>query len=205
MFIILLLVAGALVFTIWLTNWVLSKAEGPQAMRDVAAAIREGAEGFLATQYSAILMYALTSCVLLFLLYPGSSTKIFNALLCVGFNGEGESGQTFLRVDFSIDCASPLYQGFVLPYALVAVMLATVPLGRQVMLGLQHADLLGQLEALGQRMQQDRIHIVDAGVQALEFGEGVHFFFPPPMPGGRPLPPRPGSWPPPMPPGSAAP
>ena len=63
MFIILLLVAGALVFTIWLTNWVLSKAEGPQAMRDVAAAIREGAEGFLATQYSAILMYALTSCV----------------------------------------------------------------------------------------------------------------------------------------------
>ena len=38
MFIILLLVAGALVFTIWLTNWVLSKAEGPQAMRDVAAA-----------------------------------------------------------------------------------------------------------------------------------------------------------------------
>ena len=37
MFIILLLVAGALVFTIWLTNWVLSKAEGPQAMRDVAA------------------------------------------------------------------------------------------------------------------------------------------------------------------------
>ena len=36
MFIILLLVAGALVFTIWLTNWVLSKADGPQAMRDVA-------------------------------------------------------------------------------------------------------------------------------------------------------------------------
>ncbi len=87
MFIILLLVAGALVFTIWLTNWVLSKAEGPQAMRDVAAAIREGAEGFLATQYSAILMYALTSCVLLFLLYltrppPSDGISTFGMAAC---------------------------------------------------------------------------------------------------------------------------
>ena len=38
-------------------------------MRDVASAIREGAEAFLATQYSAIPMHAPTSCVLLFLLY----------------------------------------------------------------------------------------------------------------------------------------
>lgn len=41
-----------------------------------------------------------------------------NALLCVGFNGEGEDGERFLRVDFSIDCDSPLYMGFILPYAL---------------------------------------------------------------------------------------
>ena len=38
------------------------------------------------------------SFFLLFLLYPGSSAKIFNALLCNTFNGEGENGESFLRV-----------------------------------------------------------------------------------------------------------
>ena len=68
------------------------------------------------------------SFFLLFLLYPGSSTKIFNALLCVGFNGEGEDGERFLRVDFSIDCDSPLYVGFIFPYALAMVKRPIVPL-----------------------------------------------------------------------------
>ena len=38
------------------------------------------------------------SFFLLFLLYPGCSAKIFNALLCNTFNGPGESGESFLRV-----------------------------------------------------------------------------------------------------------
>ena len=49
------------------------------------------------------------SFFLLFLLYPGCCTKIFNALFCVGFDDPSEDGQRFLRVDFSIDCNSTLY------------------------------------------------------------------------------------------------
>ena len=58
------------------------------------------------------------SFFLLFLLYPGSSAKIFHAMLCVSFDGAGEDGQTFLRMDFSIDCNSPMYLGLMFPYAL---------------------------------------------------------------------------------------
>ena len=43
---------------------------------------------------------------------------------------------------------------------------------RQVIFSLQNADLLGQLEAFSQRVQQDRIHIVDRGAQALKFFHG---------------------------------
>ena len=38
------------------------------------------------------------SFILLFLLYPGSSSKFFNALLCVGFDDPSETGMRFLRV-----------------------------------------------------------------------------------------------------------
>lgn len=55
------------------------------------------------------------SFFLIFLLYPGSSNKIFNALMCSSFNGEGEDGQSFLRVDFSIDCNSLFYNGIMKP------------------------------------------------------------------------------------------
>jgi hypothetical protein len=58
---------------------------------------------------------ATVSFFLLFLLYPGSSNKIFNALMCSSFNGEGEDGQSFLRVDFSIDCNSFFYNGIMKP------------------------------------------------------------------------------------------
>ena len=67
------------------------------------------------------------SFFLLFLFYPGSSSKIFQALFCQYFNAEGEDGQGFLRVDFGIDCASPLYVGFMFPYAIV--MLFVYPVG----------------------------------------------------------------------------
>ena len=48
---------ASLAFTWWLGCWVLAKSDGPSGMRSVATAIREGAEGFLATQYGAIMRY----------------------------------------------------------------------------------------------------------------------------------------------------
>lgn len=72
-------------------------------------------------------LFSNVSFFLLFLLYPGSSTKVFNALLCVGFSGEGEVPQSFLRVDFSIDCKSTLYTNFIFPYAIV--MVVVYPIG----------------------------------------------------------------------------
>ena len=59
----------SMVITLWMTRWVLRKSEGPRAMREVSEAIREGAEGFLATQYGYIFRYAALMAVLLFLLY----------------------------------------------------------------------------------------------------------------------------------------
>ena len=43
-------------------------------------------------------LFSNVSFFLLFLLYPGSSTKIFHALMCNTFDGEGEGGESFLRV-----------------------------------------------------------------------------------------------------------
>ena len=59
----------ALAFTWWLALWVLGKSDGPAGMRDVASAIRQGAEGFLATQYSAISRYAIVMAGVIYLLY----------------------------------------------------------------------------------------------------------------------------------------
>ena len=63
------------------------------------------------------------SFFLTFLLFPGSSTKTFHALLCVPFDGEGELPKSFLRVDFSIDCGSTVYRGFIRPYAIIMVVI----------------------------------------------------------------------------------
>lgn len=45
---------------------------------------------------------------------------------CVSFDGEGEDGQSFLRVDFGIDCASPAY-AVMQTYAII--MLFIYPIG----------------------------------------------------------------------------
>ena len=48
MFAAVFLVTGAsLVFALWMARWVIRQPSGPEAMRTVADAIREGAEGFL--------------------------------------------------------------------------------------------------------------------------------------------------------------
>ena len=85
MIIIFCITGFSFVIALWMSGWVMSKPEGPPAMREVATAIREGvsatrskiaelcfaifhvttvvsqpsqAEGFLATQYAAIAKYA---------------------------------------------------------------------------------------------------------------------------------------------------
>ena len=75
MFLIFAITLGALGFTLWLGKWTLAQHDGPPAMRSVAKAIREGAEGFLATQYSAIGRYALVMAVVLYFLYLTKPTK----------------------------------------------------------------------------------------------------------------------------------
>ena len=58
--------AGA-VMSLYLCSWVLSRDDGTSAMRRVADPIREGAEGFLFVQYSAIFRLAIAlSAVILF-------------------------------------------------------------------------------------------------------------------------------------------
>lgn len=60
---------GGLVFAAWLASWVLAKDEGDEKMRAVSDAIREGAAGFLSTQYSSIFQLASVVLVALFLMY----------------------------------------------------------------------------------------------------------------------------------------
>lgn len=67
------------------------------------------------------------SFFVIFLMFPGSSTKTFKALQCEGFEADGEDGRRFLVVDYSIDCNSWLYVGFIWPYALA--MVAIYPIG----------------------------------------------------------------------------
>ena len=100
---------------------------GKKAAITIAAAEKKGKTIPPPTSAMLAELCSNVSFFLLFLLYPGSSSKIFNALLCNGFTGEGEDGQRFLRVDFSIDCDSALYQGLMFPYALI--MLAIYPIG----------------------------------------------------------------------------
>eukprot|EP00899_Mesostigma_viride_P014662 jgi/Mesvir1/23197/Mv22661-RA.1 len=45
---------ACLLFASYLARWVLAKDEGPPEMREISAAIREGAEGFIRTQYGSI-------------------------------------------------------------------------------------------------------------------------------------------------------
>jgi Na+/H+-translocating membrane pyrophosphatase len=69
MLLIFLITGFSFVLALWMAGWVMSKPEGPLQMREVATAIREGAEGFLRTQYAAIARYAFFAACLLFVLY----------------------------------------------------------------------------------------------------------------------------------------
>jgi len=67
------------------------------------------------------------SFFIIFLLYPGTSTKVFHALFCTEFDGEGEDNSRVLAADYSIDCDSMMYAGFLWPYAVI--MLFIYPIG----------------------------------------------------------------------------
>jgi inorganic pyrophosphatase len=66
---IAMIALGGLGFAAWLANWVMSKDEGDDKMKQVSNAIREGAAGFLATQYSTIFKLAIVVGCGIFVLY----------------------------------------------------------------------------------------------------------------------------------------
>uniref|UniRef100_A0AAV1TQG6 H(+)-exporting diphosphatase n=1 Tax=Peronospora matthiolae TaxID=2874970 RepID=A0AAV1TQG6_9STRA len=57
------------VFSLYLSHWVLSKDSGTLEMKEVATPIRQGAEGFLKIQYTAIARIAVAIAGLIFLSY----------------------------------------------------------------------------------------------------------------------------------------
>lgn len=57
------------VFSLYLSNWVLSRDVGTAEMREVSTPIREGAEGFLRIQYTAIARIAVGIAALIFFSY----------------------------------------------------------------------------------------------------------------------------------------
>lgn len=66
----------SLIFTFWLLKWVMSHEEGTAEMKRVSDPIRQGANGFLKTQYTTIAKFASAFSIVLFLLYwlvPNSS------------------------------------------------------------------------------------------------------------------------------------
>ncbi|KAJ0575003.1 putative inorganic diphosphatase [Helianthus annuus] len=62
------------VISIYLTNWVLAKDEGPPEMVQISDAIRDGAEGFFKTQYGSISKMALLLALVIFGIYMFRST-----------------------------------------------------------------------------------------------------------------------------------
>jgi K(+)-stimulated pyrophosphate-energized sodium pump len=66
----------ALLFAVYLAKWVLKNDDGTSAMKEIADAIREGAEAFLARQYKTIAALTIPVAAVLYILYafirPGS-------------------------------------------------------------------------------------------------------------------------------------
>jgi len=58
-----------LIFTLWLARYVLYKDEGTSSMQSVSVPIREGAEGFLRVQYTAIAKFAIFLAALILVSY----------------------------------------------------------------------------------------------------------------------------------------
>jgi K(+)-stimulated pyrophosphate-energized sodium pump len=79
LFFVLLVCLGSLFYIYWLYKWVMSHSEGPKEMQAVSDPIREGAFGFLKTQYTAIALFAAPVAIIIFSVYifvPGSTAGI---------------------------------------------------------------------------------------------------------------------------------
>jgi len=66
---VLTVVLASLWFASYLTNWILDKDDGTPEMRQISDAIKEGAEGYLSTQYYTITVIAFFTAILLFTIY----------------------------------------------------------------------------------------------------------------------------------------
>jgi hypothetical protein len=72
--VVLAVCVGSLRFCEFLVNWIFSKDTGTQEMQVISDAIKEGSEGFLQTQYTAIAYRALAVSGVLFVLYMFRAT-----------------------------------------------------------------------------------------------------------------------------------
>ncbi|PKA52779.1 Pyrophosphate-energized membrane proton pump 3 [Apostasia shenzhenica] len=80
-------------FSVYLTKWVLAKDEGPPEMSQISDAIRDGAEGFLRTQYGTISkMAALLALIILSIYLFRTSTPQQES------SGLGRSASAFITV-----------------------------------------------------------------------------------------------------------
>jgi len=66
---VLLVVLASFYFCSYLVNWILKKDDGTPEMRQISDAIREGAEGYLTTQYNTIAIIAFITAIGLFVIY----------------------------------------------------------------------------------------------------------------------------------------
>ena len=76
----------------------LTKVLSKKAAKEAAKAAKTSNDASPPTSAFLAEICSNVSFFLLFLLYPGSSTKVFHALMCNTFDGEGENGDSFLRV-----------------------------------------------------------------------------------------------------------
>lgn len=79
----------ALLFAGYLAKWVLRNDEGTPAMREIADAIREGAEAFLARQYKTIALLTVPVAAVLYVLYafvrPGTAHDLVPEALLAAY------------------------------------------------------------------------------------------------------------------------
>lgn len=88
-----LVAIGGLFFSAWLADWVMKRDEGDEKMRVISNAIREGAAGFLATQYNAIAKLAVLALCSIMFLYAMrqppqniNNASSYTIALCVGLS-----------------------------------------------------------------------------------------------------------------------
>lgn len=69
LYVVAIFALGGIAFAAWLAQYVLSQDEGDKKMQEVSQAIRDGASGFLSTQYGTIFQLAFVVLIGIFLMY----------------------------------------------------------------------------------------------------------------------------------------